>query len=1187
MTGLARDFVYERPEEDPVEELVETPEVEVKSEEGTGSASIIRSSSSAAEFILDRSPSPIAETILDDGATDPVVASFDAALAEADTQAPSSTSASQFVLNSDVGMEYKKEEPQLYTAAYFELPTVQNSISIYLTGRDGKKNGAKQDGESAKEYAERYFTHMRWLESNLYHTGKGIAWLGNLEPHDPKSDKPDQKANFALLYTAYKEMPGAFSEGGGDAFSAVQDYIYASVLDPVNVVTLGSAMALKVVGGRMAGQVLLRAALKNAAPRIAVSGGIDTLMGAVQESAIQTVQQRADMIEEKNWTAVAAVGLLNGTLGTALNVGALWHGARNVDYAANVQAELDTIRLSLDPNSATHKLSARAGAKSTEHGVGRGGTVYDPERAKKLMDANSPKSNVSEGLIDSDVSIDIIKAAGKVMELIPDLRHTGEEKASDAIMDILSTVFVKGKLKKLAPWLADTTTKVRGKQVPYENFIRNSVNALQRRLKKDGITQEEFAQMFRLSMENHARAFQQVSSITQKINGLTNLSKAELALLDPKMGEDLLSPGWARRLYDGAKSWDRARRAILTMMPITTVRNIGGASAYVSFETASRMLVETYVATGKTIRAAVEGRSSVKGIKDGLNDIVKNGFGLMGKMVSAGDNRAWADLLIQGHPKLEHALLRTTTEAGEHELARGVRALNVLNIAQDQYIRSGVFVDSIERQLKVFGMDAKVLLAEGKHIPTPIVKKAVDDALVATFSAPAKGIVAKSLLKAVEGAPFIATAEFPFMRFMLNALHFQYKYSPLNVWSAGARRLNYNRMLSSSATKNQNKAAIRLQQQSTEEFGRAAVGTAAIMAAMKYRYDNQDSSILSVYSDDGEVTNVAALYPLPSYLAVGDLFVKMLLTAEHKLDRSKPKPKDMDWSEFSQGIVGLQKAPFDSFGNFISAFSDTASDGVADERMYEVAGKFIGGIFGQYMTPIKFARQVIAAFDDEESITRDPNAIEGEGMQRGFNRAVSEVQRNVPYYSKNMPARYVPTRGVPKRNDLAVVSQLTGSVGGGFPTAVEKELEDFGHKLWTITAQTGNKRMDALVKKYMHIPLNLFMESLMSLHDYDSLSRRNKGKMITEIITDAKDFAIQLAHEELYGIDAVSAQALIDKTAWQKLTGSQRAAVDEDYIKLKGENPHMIPKGGNIYSTIYEDKRFALGVFTLHKGGEG
>ena len=270
----------------------------------------------------------------------------------------------------------KLEKVDVITNKFFELPAVQNSIQQYLVGRDGK-SGARQADESEEDYAERYFTHMRWLETNLYSTGTGISWLGQA-----KGEKGEAaKDNFAALYTAYKEMPGAFSEGGGDAWSAVQDYIYASVLDPTNVATIGAGLGLKIVGGRMVGQILLRDAIKANAGKLALSGATDTLVGAIQEGALQTVQQRAGMegYEEKDWRMIAAMGVLSGTLGSAFNVASLRQGARNVDYQTNLKRELSARRVEQNSQSATVDIQAQIAAESFAEGMGKRQTLFDPE----------------------------------------------------------------------------------------------------------------------------------------------------------------------------------------------------------------------------------------------------------------------------------------------------------------------------------------------------------------------------------------------------------------------------------------------------------------------------------------------------------------------------------------------------------------------------------------------------------------------------------------------------------------------------------------------------------------------------------------------------------------------------------------------------------------------------------------
>ena len=1164
------DFVY-----DDTEEEVDKEEKVISTEDGTGSSSNVVPISSIKDFVYDDTEDNVSsvetDEILEEEYIEPTM--DDVLDAESMVADKPISSIKDFVYDDmeGTGVKYKEPDVNLYNAEFFELDVVQNSISTYLTARDGK-SGARQEDESKEEYAERYFTHMRWLESNLYKTGKGITWLG-------KADDA-AKGNFAYLYTAYKKMPGAFSPGGGDAFSAVQDYIYASVLDPVNVVTLGSAMALKVVGGRMAGKVLLSTALRNAVPRIALAGSVDTLMGAVQEASIQTVEQRAegtkdgkfiDMRDEKDWKLITAMGLVNGTIGTGLNLLALRQGARNTDYAGSLRSELDDIRTDLDPNSATANNSAQNGAVSTVDGVGRGGTIYDPVRAQGLMDDNIERTGIAGGIIDSEVSEEVIRSAGKLIELIPDIRAVDDsELLSDVIMDVVATVMQPKELDKLSPHLIGVTVRVGDDEIPFEDLLRLSVDSLQDRIKKEGISQEEYAQMMRLSVGEGGRTIGAYSHAARGINKALKLTKAEQDMLDPSKGEDMISYGFFKSLGMGIMSWDRARRAILTSMPITTLRNIGGASGYLSMESASTLLAQSMLATGRGLRAASEGRFSVKGTTDGVKDVVKNSFSLFGKMLSYGDNRALSELILKDHSRLANTLLRTTNEAGENELGKIVRGVNALNIAQDQYIRSGVFVDSIERQLRTYGMDAKKILSQGKQIPAPVVKKAVDDALTATFSAPAKNAVAKNLLGLVEKLPFIATAEFPFMRFMMNAVHFQYKYSFLNTFSTTSKYFKYKDLLA-----NNNPAAKRAGEEAAQDLGRTVVGTSMLVAAIKYRSEHQDTSLLIMENEGGEQVNVSALFPLPAYLAVGDLFYKAYAGLES--DEATPT---IDWRDFSQAVLGLQKAPFSDAARFLSDFSGLSSaDEVSMERMGETAGKFVGGLVGQATTPLKFVKQVLTAFDDEESIIRDPNWVEGDGFwERAMNRSITEVQRNVPVLSQSLPARYSATRPGPMRSDFAPASQLTGLLTDVAPNEVEAELEKFGYKKYFITARSGNRIMDAVIKKHMSGPLNMFMEDMMNLSEYSGLSRSDKKEKIDGAISAAKKLATILADEELHGISTTRGYSIQQKAGWESLTAKERGRVDARYKELKAEYPQMIPDGGSVDSTIQQDERWAVGT---------
>jgi len=1045
----------------------------------------------------------------------------------------------------------KLEKVDVITNKFFELPAVQNSIQQYLVGRDGK-SGARQADESEEDYAERYFTHMRWLETNLYSTGTGISWLGQA-----KGEKGEAaKDNFAALYTAYKEMPGAFSEGGGDAWSAVQDYIYASVLDPTNVATIGAGLGLKIVGGRMVGQILLRDAIKANAGKLALSGATDTLVGAIQEGALQTVEQRADMIKEKDWRMIAAMGVLSGGLGSAFNVASLRQGANNVDYQTNLKRELSAKRVEQNSKSATVDIQAQIAAESFAEGMTNRKTVFDPVRAKALLAGDTPSGLMAEAILKTSVSKEVQQMAGKLMEAVPSYRPMDHEKISDGLLDVIANVMNKETIDSIEPLLENSVVVVKD--------LRKLVDEMEVTFKEVGITTEEFAQMTRSSYEASGTYMQVAQAIGGNVNRAKNLTPEEMKMLDPKFAEDMDNWSWFKVLLEGAKNWDRNRRAIMTSMPVTTVRNVASASGYIGLETGQRLIIESISGIGRAAKAASVGNFSVKGTADGVTDVVKNSFSLFYKTIMYGDSKVLSEAILAPHPRLQHILLRTTNEAGTSQLATGVRALNSLNIAQDQFMRSGVFVDSIERQLKLIGLDSKAILAANKQIPAPVVKRAIDDALVATFSAPAQSTIAKTTLAFVENLPFVATSEFPFVRFMMNAVNFQYKYSPLNIFSTANRYRDYRKLLLAD-----NPASERLKKEAADEFGRTVVGTAALYAAIKYRKENQDTNPLLMRNENGSTTNVAALFPLPGYLVVADLLVKF----------QEGRMAEFSMSDFGQGIVGLQKAPFAGSARMFSELSDMGIDQMSTEDMGDMVGKWVGSIFGQYMTPAKVVQDVMSAFDDEESKVRDPNVQTGEGfLDRAVTRTINEIQRGVPYWSQSLPTKADITRGGDQLSDFAITPQLMGVQPTSIPTQVENELEKYGFKIWQMGANTGDKQYDGIVNKYLSGPLNELITNLLNSEVYQNRSTADKKKQLDKQITKAKTIAKAFATYEAEETRGDRGFSAVERAAWKKVSQRDRGIANEKWLMIKAQSPSLIPKNGNASSTIEEDRIFSIGV---------
>ena len=167
------------------------------------------------------------------------------------------------------------------TIDFFNTDAVQRSMGEFMVDRYGQ-GAAKKEGESKSDYADRFFSKMRWMEHNMGMTGLGLAWMSTASE--------EQKQNFGFLYTAYTDMPSFHEEGGGSSWNVVTDSIMAGVFDATNVATLGASMGLKLVGGRMAARTALRYAIRSNAGKIAGAVAGESLVGVMHESALQSIQ---------------------------------------------------------------------------------------------------------------------------------------------------------------------------------------------------------------------------------------------------------------------------------------------------------------------------------------------------------------------------------------------------------------------------------------------------------------------------------------------------------------------------------------------------------------------------------------------------------------------------------------------------------------------------------------------------------------------------------------------------------------------------------------------------------------------------------------------------------------------------------------------------------------------------------
>lgn len=1038
------------------------------------------------------------------------------------------------------------EDTQL-SVDFFSTPAMQTSIKYFMEDRYGKL-GAKEEGETKGDYAQRFFSKMRWMENNFASTGMGLSYLYNADEK--------QKDNFAALYAAYADMPSFYEEGGQSSWNVITDSIFASVVDPTNVATLGASMGLKLVGGRMAARTLLATAIRSNAGKIAGAVGAEGIIGAMHESTLQAVQVESKLRTEKDWNSIMAAGVLSGTFAGGINLAALKWGAKDITYADKLKSRV------LAAGTPDSDKLANQNIVDSLQGMQ---SLFDATYARGVTDDLGEATD----MLQMGVTPEVMREANQVVEqlqiAIPEFRRKGDEKISDAMYRVWDAMALGIDDVEVGKLLLDSNNKA---------TFELAKNYLDKTLKKNNVSYAELSEVTRFTLNQSSKVLLEMKYLAAAERKLSQLDPEVLDYLAQPKAADIANAELATKilpsLYEPAKKWDRIRRAILTSQPVTSMRNALSASTYITFDMGAELLINTAEGLGKAFRAVGEGNMSVAGTLRGTKDIFTDSTRLISRLYDTGVTREISEAILEGHTDLHQILLRTTQEAGNNSLPKVVRMLNGLNIAQDQFIRSAVFVESIERQLKGSGTDVMSVLASQKKMPTDVVKKAVDDALQATFADVPKGGVASKFVALVETFPFapvIGTAAFPFARFMASAMSFQYRFSPLSVFGQ-VRRLNVAR----AHKRNGTTGAEFLSKKAKREFAESTVGSAALMSAIYYRAENRDLPVNEVRMGDKDTpggVDISAFFPLPFYLAAGELMYQAYANTLGDGD-----DKSIDWGTTVQGLTGAQfrASQFDSYTeNIKNAISDSGLgvDGIAGEKAAEATGKFIGEMLGQYATPARVIRDILGAFDEEHNIVKDPKVLSGQGaMERGMESLTNQAKKNIPFLSSDLPDQVSTTRtttttgedGEPvrvsslMRRESPVLLQMTGMKSVTERTAIEKELMDRGVPLYTLAPKKGDSQYDAAMKQSLAPFIEDILGPVFESEEYKAMTNARKKVKISNLLKEVKLEASEPAQSITSSkIDELGYDP-VDRARWDKTSRDRRASINEDSMALFGKS---------------------------------
>ena len=1112
----------------------------------------------------------------------------------------------------------------------FEQLATDEEYMGYLRayGEDNKGNMGKQkEDESNEDYLRRFLNHTREFEWNTIDLGQQIDYLRNADAA--------QRDQFGYVYRQVEKLPDFYEDGGDGTVSALIQFGSAVATDPLSYLGFGTGfvarkLATRAVieafkqGGKKKGlkksaiqAAKLKAAKDEAAKygfskslktnpgRVAVGGltaegGIGAIhdLGQQEIDILSAPEDEAEEARAKGYdygSAVQAAGL-GLTFGAA---GYRASGGLGMNKVfTNATQYMDKRKKILEGLEARDG-SAKKRTKEATDGVVNG--IFDLNDGRKVLDSLGTQDK--SGLTKPQFTKELMRRVGTVVtdtvsELAANGKLAGMVNEDTKAMQVIGDVV----LKRVQKVVKKTETSVKGSKsakkiaeatadmfrgTKKEASILDSLNvedayfddALESAISRAGLTPKQFVNAMGEGYSSAGTFLGTASQVGKIMKRLGRLDKdAEDILKMHSSAEKVATP--MNSVIDFFRRLDRERRALMVTQIATTVRNVATGVARLTMETASDAIDSTIYQFGRGTEAALTGNQALG--KGNVKDIFRDAFGRLNRLARVTDTTSLSDDLLRHNRRLAGKMDRTLQEVSDDEtLSAFARTMNLLNVAQDQFFRRGIFVNSVDKKLRRAGIvvdnPTKVgqfksldeFVVAGKQLPASVLSDSIDEALTFTFSKMPEGnTLAAKFVKFTEAVgpvplgPLPNTAMFPFARFMVNAMKFQYDYSPASALSFLSRKhtaRSYTKM--AAAAKKGEKAGLNQQAaaqhaKAREALSKSIVGTAAFGAAIKYRADNQDVQFYEFRTDDGSTGDLRPYFPLVPYLAIADLIVK---STNGEMGKANIK-KTLEAFTGVQSRTGVSSYVLDNFGEaFITPLQGDGSDSPNTERVGELLGGYVAELSGGFLTPARMVRDIQAAFDTEAAVLRDPKQASGRGVDDRFYSSLKNgVYKNLPELAKQLPAMESPTRG----GDVYRESSLAGQFGAPRKEAprnpAEEEMTRLGIERYTVGSRTGDKAADAFVNKHMGELVEKRMTTLVESDRYKSLTDTQKRGTFDRRMSVMRGYAVELGEVDARAEEKATGSGRkytpFDRAKYGRLSNKQTRLVDDYYKEKHGKS---------------------------------
>ena len=921
-----------------------------------------------------------------------------------------------------------------------------------------------------------------------------------------------------------------------------------------------------------------------------VGGGIVAEAGvaAVQDLKLQELEMLSKKFGEytpedydyRRAGISGGLGLGIGTAGAKLSGGL--GSDRIISNATEAVAKQKKMKEALDARNVS--LSKDASDEATTQTVTSATGLFDIQAGRETLDKLGTVADDADFMVQMQFNTELMKRVGKVVtETVEEMAADGrlgqmvdeDTKASEAIGKIIQDALGKAEGQSADAVRKQTEEMLVGDKGILKEIGEFSGDTLEAAISRAGLTNKQFINAMGVSYSDAGKYLQTASNVGKIIKGLGEIDPELKSILMQSTKSDI-GTGFFGKAHEIMNRLDRERRALMVTQIATTVRNVATGGVRLTMETAADTMESTLYQIGKGFDAAMTGNNPLGSGGFNYKDIFRDSFGRLNRMRQVVDTAELSEALLKHNSKLASRMDRTLQEATDDETLSGfTRMMNGLNIGQDIFFRRAIFTNSIDKKLRRAGIivdnptkvgqfkSLEEFAASGKSIPSKVLSDSVEESLSFTFSLmPQKGTIGHHFIKFTEAvgpvpAP-IGTAAMPFARFMVNALQFQYNYSPASSINAIYRTAQgvHTKALAKAAgdTKTGKELSEKASKQLAEArdgFSKATVGTAAFYAAVQYRSENQDINFYEYKNKDGTTGDLRPFFPLVPYLAIADLWVKQ---TSGNADKINFKETAEAFTGF-QFRTGASSYILDNAEQLVTEIGK--GDPIRQERIGELLGGYAAEITGGYATPARIVRDIQAAYDTEAAVVRDAKQTEGIGFGERAKSAFSNtLYKDLPSLSKGLSPIESPTR----EGDIYRQSPLLGQIG--FPrreplrNPAEEEFARLGIKTFTLVPGSGDKTADALVKKHLGPFVERDISELVESEEYKNATDTQKRGMLKRDMQVLRLFAKELAvmEAETTAMKGEKTYTPFDRAQYGKLTDIQTRLADEYYMSKYGKS---------------------------------